>query len=81
MSRLVPMFLLVTVLAVTAIWFSSRPSMQVDGGGLAALCREIVIVAHAQLRRHAGELWQQREFLGGQRGDGYDARGDCEALG
>ena len=37
MSRLVPMFLLVTVLAVTAIWFSSRPSMQVDGGGQGAM--------------------------------------------
>ena len=28
MSRLVPMFLVLTVVAMTAIWFSGRPSMQ-----------------------------------------------------
>ena len=37
MSRLVPMALVITVIAMTAIWFSGRPSMQAGLGSQGAM--------------------------------------------
>ena len=37
MSRLVPMFLVITVVTMTAIWFSGRPGMQAGMGTTGAM--------------------------------------------